>query len=98
MAAIAEDWQHELAPYPSWAIGKAVRWWMSSENKDRRRKPLPGDIAERAKSEMGVVKFATGSAERFRPKQAQPDEKPMTEAQRQEVADTLAIFTRRAWK
>ena len=48
----AEDWMEELAPYPQWAIERAVRWWKSSENPDRRKKPLEGDIAARCRFEM----------------------------------------------
>ena len=96
MAAIAEDWQEELAPYPSWAIGKAVRWWMSVENADRRRKPLPGDIADRAKREAGILKLAKFHAERFQP--AEPEAKPdapMTDEQRAQFNATLKAFKAR---
>lgn len=92
MAAIAEDWQEELAPYPSWAIGKAVRWWMSAENADRRRKPLPGDIADRAKREAGILKLAKFHAERFAPEQPKQAETPITEEQRAEMQATLRRF------
>lgn len=48
----AEDWLEELQGYPQWAIERAVRWWKSSDNADRRKKPLEGDIAARCKIEM----------------------------------------------
>jgi hypothetical protein len=48
----AEDWLEELGTYPQWAIERAVRWWKSSENQDRRKKPLEGDISARCKVEM----------------------------------------------
>jgi len=48
----AEDWLEELGKYPQWAIERAVRWWKSAENHDRRKKPLEGDIAARCKVEM----------------------------------------------
>jgi hypothetical protein len=48
----AEDWMEQLAPFPQWAIERAVRWWKSAENADRRKKPLEGDIAARCKVEM----------------------------------------------
>ena len=48
----AEDWLEALAPYPQWAIERAVRWWKSADNADRRKKPLEGDISARCKVEM----------------------------------------------
>jgi len=48
----AEDWLEALAPYPQWAIERAVRWWKSAENADRRKRPLEGDIAARCIAEM----------------------------------------------
>ncbi len=65
MKAIADDWQQELKVYPAWAIAKAVRWWMSSENKDRRKKPMAGDISDRARKEMGIVMLAQSSIRLF---------------------------------
>lgn len=50
---------------PAWAIQKACRWWMSADNEDRRKKPIAGDIAARAKIEMGAVKLATSALGRF---------------------------------
>lgn len=65
MAAVADDWQHELAEYPAWAISNACRWWMGAENPDRRKKPLPGDISARSRDEMETVRFARLHVERF---------------------------------
>lgn len=48
----AEDWLEALAQYPQWAIERAVRFWKSADNADRRKKPLEGDIAARCKVEM----------------------------------------------
>lgn len=48
----AEDWLEALGEYPQWAIERAVRWWKSEYNADRRKKPLEGDIAARCKVEM----------------------------------------------
>ncbi len=48
----AQDWLEALAGYPQWAIERAVRWWKSADNPDRRKKPLEGDIAARCKVEM----------------------------------------------
>lgn len=53
----AEDWMAALKAYPHWAIEKAVRWWKSDENPERKRKPMDGDIVERVKFEMGVLSF-----------------------------------------
>ena len=58
MTAIAGDWNEELQDYPSWALQLACRWWMGAKNPKRRQKPLPGDIAIRAKFEMGAVRVA----------------------------------------
>ena len=65
MAAIADDWRRELADYPAWAIANAVRWWMGSDNPDRRKKPLPGDIADRARKELGPLFVARSAILRF---------------------------------
>ncbi len=66
MAAIAEDWHEELRDFPAWALQKAFRWWMGEGNEKRRQKPLPGDIAARARVEMGAVKVAESALRRFR--------------------------------
>ena len=65
MTAIAEDWHEELKRYPGWAIQNACRWWMSVSNGKRRQKPLPGDIAERARKEIGIVRAAEYAVRRF---------------------------------
>jgi hypothetical protein len=57
MEAIAGDWKAEMHGIPAWAILRATRWWLSSENKDRRKKPMPGDISERARAEMKLVTY-----------------------------------------
>ena len=61
----AEDWAEALAEYPAWAITKAVRWWKGAENEKRRQKPLEGDIAARARFEMGAVIVAEKAVKRF---------------------------------
>ena len=48
----AEDWMVSIAPFPQWAIERAVRWWKSADNSDRRKRPLEGDIAARCRVEM----------------------------------------------
>lgn len=54
----AEDWADALSEFPQWAIQKAAQWWKSADNPDRRKRPLEGDIAARAKFEMQVVRAA----------------------------------------
>lgn len=65
MAAMAEDWINELKTLPPWAIQKACRWWMSNDNPERRKKPLPGDIAAQARRELGPVACAEVALKRF---------------------------------
>ena len=65
MEAIADDWCHELEDFPAWAIAKAVRWWTGRDNPDRRKKPLPGDIADRAQTELGPLFVARSAIKRF---------------------------------
>ena len=62
----AEDWLEELKVYPQWAIERAVRWWKSADNKDRRKKPLEGDIADRCKVEMRGINAVPSLVERRR--------------------------------
>ena len=57
-AAIADDWCAMLADYPAWAIANACRWWMSRENTNKHRRPLPGDIQERAHAELERIRAA----------------------------------------
>lgn len=54
----AEDWREELAQFPRWAIERAVRWWKSADNPDRRKRPLEGDISARCRIEMNGVPSA----------------------------------------
>ena len=65
MAAIADDWHHELRDYPAWAIQNACRWWMGEDNPERKRRPLPGDIGARCRHETREVRFAQHSVQRF---------------------------------
>jgi len=65
MKSIADDWYHELKDFPAWAIAKAVRWWTGRDNPDRRKKPLPGDIADRAQKELGPLFVARAAINRF---------------------------------
>lgn len=54
----AEDWIAELRRFPQWALLRAFRWWTSADNPHRYRRPLEGDIAERAEKEMEPVRIA----------------------------------------
>lgn len=54
----AEDWADALAEFPQWAIQKAAQWWKSADNPNRRKRPLEGDIADRARHEMEAVRAA----------------------------------------
>ena len=40
---------------PGWAIEAACSWWLSRHNPSRRKKPLPGDISERAHLEARII-------------------------------------------
>jgi len=67
MQAVAQDWIKILGNLPPWAIQAACMWWLSEDNPNAHRKPLPGDIAKRAKAEMGIVRLAEGAVRRFVP-------------------------------
>lgn len=54
----AEDWEQALSGFPQWAIERAVRWWKSDANADRRKRPLEGDIVARCRVEMDGVASA----------------------------------------
>lgn len=62
---MAEDWAVELEDYPEWAIEKAVRWWKSAANPDRKKRPLEGDISARAKVEAGVISVGRLAVKRY---------------------------------
>ena len=49
---------NELADYPDWAVRDACIWWVGRENSDRRRKPLPGDLAEVAHRNTALLRVA----------------------------------------
>ena len=55
----AEDWFNALQEFPQWAIERAVRWWKSDGNADRRKRPLEGDIVARCRVEMDGVASAS---------------------------------------
>lgn len=62
----AEDWLEALDGLPKWAIEKSVRWWKGPDNPDRRKRPMEGDIASRAKTEAGNVRAVSSLAARAR--------------------------------
>lgn len=92
--AAADDWFDELKDFPAWAISNACRWWMSADNQDRRKKPLPGDIAERAFHEMGFVRIAGKLVERFDLKgpAAKAEHKPEPELSAEQKAELEGKF------
>jgi hypothetical protein len=55
----AQDWFYSLKDFPQWAIERAVRWWKSDANTDRRKRPLEGDIVARCRVEMDGVASAS---------------------------------------
>ena len=63
--SIGADYDVELAEFPAWAIVKARRWWLSRENEYRNRKPLLGDLSERASLEMSLVRYAESMVRAF---------------------------------
>ena len=63
--SIGADYDAELAEFPAWAIVKARRWWLSSDNEYRHRKPLPGDLSERCRDQMALVNAARQRIELF---------------------------------
>lgn len=65
LEGVADDWAWELEGLPAWAVSNAVRWWMSGENPDRRKKPMPGDISERAKHEMRALTVIDVALKRY---------------------------------
>ena len=91
MEAIADDWCHELQEYPAWSIAKAVRWWTGKDNPDRRKKPLPGDIAERAQKELGPL-FAAKAAIRNFDNGSIPmiEERPRERISKERAAELMA--------
>jgi hypothetical protein len=95
----AEDWAEALGIFPQWAVEKACRWWRSDENPSRRRKPMTGDIQDRARHEMGVismakrkiVEFDRGRAAKVEP--PRPDPTPEEMEKRRAFAEyTMAQF------
>ena len=79
----AEDWMEALAAFPQWAIERAVRWWKSAENDQRRKRPLEGDIAAICKREMRGISAVPGLAQRradgrYIEDRPQPPKQPVT--------------------
>ena len=101
VSMMAEDWLEELRDYPEWAITKAVRWWKSEANADRKKRPLEGDISARAKFEMQVVRFADRAVRRYwegyrpmadTPREVVPPEPEMTEEEREASRKRVAAM------
>ena len=87
----AEDWLEALAEYPQWAIERAVRWWKSEDNVDRRKRPLEGDIAARCKVEMRGIQFLPGALEASKRNASIPRQKPEPEPKRVSAEQVMAI-------
>ncbi len=91
MKSIADDWRHELQEFPAWSIAKAVRWWTGKDNPDRRKKPLPGDIAERAQKELGPLFVARAAIRRFDTGSVPMiEEKPKERISKERAAEIMA--------
>ena len=85
----AEDWAVELGNHPQWAVERAVRWWKSEANPDRRKRPLEGDISARCKRETDAVRAATrvlGS-----PVAPIPQQSPTSEVSDEDKAHRAAV-------
>lgn len=99
----AEDWLESLADMPQWAIDRAVRWWKGSDNPDRRKRPLEGDIAGIAGRLSGNVKAVAKITDRQRrsaiPKPFPEPIKPITDEDRAHrakvAAEILGNFAKR---
>ena len=96
----AEDWAVALDGYPKWATEKAVRWWKSADNSKRRVRPVEGDIEDRIRVEMQLVRDAEASLNYPTPKRhADADAKvwtPLNVAQKDE-ADRLTATVGRVF-
>ncbi len=62
---VSSDWLQELCDLPDWAIDAACRWWVGRDNKKRGKRPLPGDISERAEEIMAGLRIAKTQIERY---------------------------------
>lgn len=94
-SGIADDWCAMLDRYPAWAIANACRWWMSRENPEKKRRPLPGDIQERAYVEMTQLRAAKITLGRgiAKPTPAQsPERPPISDEARARNAEYAAGF------
>jgi hypothetical protein len=50
-------WMEHLAPFPLWAIKRAVSWWLGPDNPAprRARRPQPGDLAEACRDQIAAI-------------------------------------------
>jgi hypothetical protein len=99
MKSIADDWYHELKDFPAWSISKAVRWWIGKDNPDRRKKPMTGDIAERAQKELGLIIVAQSAIRRFdtgfTPKIEQKPKERMSKKRADEIVEEIGFSVKR---
>lgn len=56
--AEASMWADALGKFPAWAVKRAIYWWQSADNPDRRRRPVFGDIEARARIEVAPLRAA----------------------------------------
>ena len=66
VAIMAEDWADAIGGYPQWCITKAMRWWKSADNPDRKKRPVEGDIEAVCRREYGVIHIAEIALRRYR--------------------------------
>lgn len=57
-ADVANDWLEIIGNPPEWALHDACIWWIGPNNPNCARKPLPGQIAARIKTEMEPIRTA----------------------------------------
>lgn len=64
-AAEARYWAKALAGLPEWAVEAACEWYRGPDNPRRHWRPVEGDIVERARIEMAMLKTARLRIEEF---------------------------------
>lgn len=91
----AEDWLASLDGLPQWAIERAVRWWKGPDNPDRRKRPMEGDIAERARREIASAKaVAIVLRNRDRYSQVEEPRKRMSAARAAQIMEEVGFRPR----
>lgn len=62
---ITARWIKELRDFPAWAIEDACDWWVSRNNRERKRKPVSGDIGARCQEITAPLRAAKTQIERY---------------------------------